>query len=71
MKLNFKCSERKLLILNYKGECVVMVNTKNIKILIVDDDSTSRCILKKVLSEAGYDIIEAVTGKEALKKNRC
>lgn len=45
-----------------------MEDTKNIKILIVDDDSTSRCILTKVLSAAGYETTEAATGAEALKK---
>jgi signal transduction histidine kinase len=38
----------------------------NIKILIVDDDATSRCILRKIFSTVGYDIIEATCGKEAL-----
>ncbi|MGV8981891.1 hybrid sensor histidine kinase/response regulator [Clostridium sp.] len=39
-----------------------------IKILIVDDDSTSRYILAKNLSKAGYEIKEASCGKEALEK---
>ena len=45
-----------------------MINIKNKKILIVDDDSTSRCILIKVLREAGYETEEASSGIEALKK---
>ena len=40
---------------------------ENIKILIVDDDSTCRYILKKVLSKVGYDILEADCGKEGLR----
>jgi len=39
-----------------------------IRILIVDDDSTSRYILTKSLSVVGYEIKEAAYGKEALKK---
>lgn len=45
-----------------------MEYNKEIKILIVDDDETSRCILTKDLSTAGYKIEEAASGKEALKK---
>lgn len=42
---------------------------KKIKILIVDDDNTSRYILKRSLCNTGYEIIEAENGKEALKKS--
>jgi DNA-binding response OmpR family regulator len=45
-----------------------MQDTKGTKILIVDDDSISRCILTRVLSNDGYEIIEATNGKEALEK---
>ena len=45
-----------------------MLFRSNKKILIVDDDSTSRCILIKVLREAGYETEEASSGIEALKK---
>jgi len=38
------------------------------KILIVDDDETSRFILTKILSTAGYEVKEANCGNEALKK---
>ncbi|HEY5561770.1 MAG TPA: hybrid sensor histidine kinase/response regulator [Clostridiaceae bacterium] len=44
-------------------ECI-----KKIKILIVDDDETSRCILSKILSNANYEIKQAACGKEALEK---
>jgi signal transduction histidine kinase len=37
-----------------------------IKILIIDADATSRCILRKIFNTVGYDIIEASCGKEAL-----
>lgn len=42
--------------------------TKKTKILLVDDDTTSRYILAKILSKAGYGIEEAGSGKEAFKK---
>ena len=44
-----------------------MEDNKKIKILIVDDDA-SRYISTKILSKAGYEIKEAASGKEALKK---
>jgi len=35
------------------------------KILIVEDDSTSRLILRSVLNKCGYDVVEAVDGEGA------
>ena len=35
------------------------------KILIVEDDSTSRLILRSVLKKCGYEVVEAVDGEEA------
>jgi len=35
------------------------------KILIVEDDSTSRLILRSVLNKCGYEVVEAVDGEEA------
>lgn len=49
-------------------ECDDMEDTKKIKILNVDDDTTNRYILTRILSKAGYEIEEAASGKEALKK---
>jgi DNA-binding response OmpR family regulator len=40
----------------------------NPKVLIVDDDANARMILTKILSKAGYEVIEAGGGKEALEK---
>ncbi len=37
------------------------------KILLVDDDANARIILKRVLSKAGYEIMEASNGREALE----
>ncbi|MBU3113253.1 hybrid sensor histidine kinase/response regulator [Clostridium lacusfryxellense] len=45
-----------------------MEYTNKIKILIVDDDPTSRIILKKILSKVGYEITQADCGKDALEK---
>jgi two-component system, cell cycle response regulator DivK len=40
------------------------------KILIVDDKSTSRELLRTVLARLDYDVIEAADGEEALAKAR-
>lgn len=45
-----------------------MEGTKKIKILVADDDATSRNVLTKILSKAGYELKEAANGKEALYK---
>jgi DNA-binding NtrC family response regulator len=38
------------------------------RVLIVDDESLSRTILKRIVSEAGYIVTLATNGEEALKK---
>jgi two-component system, chemotaxis family, chemotaxis protein CheY len=38
------------------------------KILIVDDSSSVRTIARTALREQGYEVIEAVNGREALEK---
>lgn len=40
---------------------------KTLKVLIVEDSSTQRLILKKFVAEKGYDVLEAINGKEALE----
>jgi len=45
-----------------------MRNADMIKILIVDDDTSHRLMLKATLSADGYDITEAENGEVALKK---
>lgn len=45
-----------------------MEHSDSIKILIVDDDPTSRSILKKILTKVGYEIIQADCGKDGLTK---
>ena len=37
------------------------------KILLVDDDANARIILNRVLTKAGYEIMEASNGREALE----
>jgi len=39
-------------------------------VMIVEDEKTSRFLLNKILSTGGYDVIEAGSGNEALKKLR-
>ncbi|MBF0317920.1 MAG: response regulator [Nitrospirae bacterium] len=38
------------------------------KIMIIDDSATLREVVKATLLKAGYDVLEAVDGKDALKK---
>jgi len=40
------------------------------RVLVVDDEPTIRFILTEVLSEAGYEVVEAASGEEALDKFR-
>jgi DNA-binding response OmpR family regulator len=41
------------------------VNTTALKVLVADDDPTTRILLRAALSQWGYDIIEAKDGEEA------
>ncbi len=41
---------------------------ENQKILIVDDESVIRLLLKRILEAEGYRLTEAVNGEEALKE---
>ena len=38
------------------------------KILVVDDDQTVRNLLQRILEKAGYDVVIASNGQEALEK---
>jgi len=38
------------------------------RLLVVDDDETVRDLLRRVLEEAGYDVVTAANGQEALDK---
>ncbi|WP_127021163.1 tetratricopeptide repeat protein [Flagellimonas beolgyonensis] len=42
-------------------------NSKGLKILIVDDEPVNRRVLENHLNVAGYEVLEANSGKEALK----
>jgi DNA-binding NtrC family response regulator len=41
---------------------------KRAKILIVDDEDTIRLLIRDILTENGYDVLEAKSGEEALNK---
>lgn len=41
-----------------------------IKVLIVDDDANMRTTLVDILTEDGYEVIEAASGEEALDEGR-
>ena len=47
-----------------------MNNKEKAKILIIDDDESTRRTLSFVLRKKGYEVDTAVTGKEALKKTK-
>ena len=40
------------------------------KVIIVDDDETARYVLKRLLAETPYTVIEAVSGSEGLRRAR-
>jgi two-component system, NtrC family, response regulator AtoC len=44
--------------------------TENVKILVVDDDSTTRDLLQEVLSEEGYGVVTSGSAEEALEIGR-
>ena len=46
----------------------VVVNTKNDKILVIDDDQNTRDILSRMLKDANWIPITAKDGKDGLKK---
>ena len=48
-------------------ETILKVNNANIRILIVDDMVVNRRVLENHLTLSGYHVIEASSGKEALK----
>ena len=41
-----------------------ITKSTNPKILIIEDDPVTRLTLRKVLSQAGYDVVDAVNGRE-------
>jgi PAS domain S-box-containing protein len=45
-------------------------NSKNSKVLVVDDEPAQLFAMARILRSAGYDVLEASTGKEALEKAR-
>jgi len=40
------------------------------RILIVDDEQSIRATVKALLEDQGYDVEEATTGKEAIRKTQ-
>jgi two-component system, chemotaxis family, chemotaxis protein CheY len=38
------------------------------KILIIDDDASVRFTLKRILTDAGYEVIDAVDGKKGMQR---
>ena len=46
------------------------MTSERLRILVVDDDESIRGYISKLLSQNGYDVITASSGKEALEKVR-
>jgi len=47
-----------------------MMMTEKVRILVVDDDESIRKYIAKLLSQSGYDVVTASTGKDALNELR-
>lgn len=41
---------------------------KKVRILVVDDEEAVRGLVRRIMQEAGYDVITAANGEEALEK---
>ena len=41
------------------------------RVLVVDDDQYSRMIIRHALEKAGYEVIEAADGKQAIQAMQC
>ncbi len=54
-----RCFEKK----NFRGRCVGL---EKFKILVVDDESRMRKLVRDFLVKAGYEVIEAADGEEAM-----
>jgi two-component system KDP operon response regulator KdpE len=39
-----------------------------IRILLIDDDALARDMLRQMLERAGYDVVEAASGREGLQQ---
>lgn len=48
------------------GRCIGVLMDQNYPILVVDDDIVSRTVMKKYLNKAGFEVVTAGNGKEAL-----
>ena len=44
--------------------------TRNIHILLVDDDDSVRTVIGRILNEAGFEVVQAADGHDALKALR-
>ncbi len=44
------------------------MNGEQVRVLVVDDEETVRDLLQRLMKEAGYDVVTAANGQEALDK---
>ena len=54
--------------LNHLGQGQIVTENGQLTVLTVDDNDILRYTMKRMLSDAGYRVIEARTGGEALKR---
>jgi len=53
----------------YKTDLLFGSLTGNGRVLVVDDELTSRTVVRAILERAGYDVLEADNGKTALLRS--
>jgi PAS domain S-box-containing protein len=51
-----------------KNQKIVGYDGRNIKILVCDDQKTNRDVLSQLLIDIGFDVVEAVDGRDGLEK---
>lgn len=54
--------------LNRTGKAAVRGTSTRLSILVVDDDATTRMLLKKLLTAAGHTVFEAADGREGFQR---
>lgn len=51
----------------YKSDLFFGASTGNGRVLVTDDEPAIRTVIRRVLEKAGYDVVEAKDGREAIE----